>query len=156
MSREIENAMSMGFTVIFEDANETFDPMLDPILSKQLKKEGGEWVIRFGDGLKAYDMKFQFYITTKISRPHYSPEICVKVNMINFMVTQEGLFDQITSVIVLIEEPKKAEQREKNITQKAENDKKIKDLQDRILLQIANASDDILEDTDLKSSLEES
>jgi hypothetical protein len=36
--------------------------------------------------------------------------------MINFMVTQEGLFDQITSVIVLIEEPKKAEQREKNIT----------------------------------------
>jgi dynein heavy chain len=72
------------------------------------------------------------------------------------MVTQEGLFDQITSVIVLIEEPKKAEQREKNITQKAENDKKIKDLQDRILLQIANASDDILEDTDLKSSLEES
>lgn len=58
MSREIENAMSMGFTVIFEDANETFDPMLDPILSKQLKKEGGDWVIRFGDGLKAYDMKF--------------------------------------------------------------------------------------------------
>jgi hypothetical protein len=51
---------------------------------------------------------------------------------------------------------RKAEQREKNITQKAENDKKIKDLQDRILLQIANASDDILEDTELKSSLEES
>ena len=56
----------------------------------------------------------------------------------------------------MIEEPKKAEQREKNITQKAENDKKIKDLQDRILLQIANASDDIREDTELKSSLEES
>ena len=50
--------MIIGFTVIFEDANETFDPMLDPVLSKQLKKEGGEWVIRFGDGLKAYDMKF--------------------------------------------------------------------------------------------------
>ena len=58
VSRELENAMSMGNTVIFEDANETFDPLLDPVLSKQLKKEGGEWVIKFGDGLKSYDLKF--------------------------------------------------------------------------------------------------
>lgn len=38
MSRKIENAMSMGYVVIFEDATETFDPMLDPLLAKQLKK----------------------------------------------------------------------------------------------------------------------
>ena len=31
--------MIIGFTVIFEHANETFNPMLDPVLSKQLKKE---------------------------------------------------------------------------------------------------------------------
>ena len=50
------------------------------------------------------------------------------------MVTQEGLFETINSVIVFIEEPTKAEQGEKNITQKTENDKKIKNLQDWILL----------------------
>ena len=50
------------------------------------------------------------------------------------MVTEEGLFETINSVIVFIEEPKKAEQGEKNITQKAENDKKIKNLQDWTLL----------------------
>jgi hypothetical protein len=48
--------------------------------------------------------------------------------MINFMVTPEGLLDQITSVIVQIEDAKKAEAREKCINSKAENDKRIKEL----------------------------
>jgi hypothetical protein len=34
MSRIIENAMSLGYVIILEDANETFDPMLDPLLAK--------------------------------------------------------------------------------------------------------------------------
>jgi len=40
-----------------------------------------------------------------MSRPHYSPEICVKVTMLNFMVTQEGLLDQMLNILVKIEEP---------------------------------------------------
>ena len=31
-----------------------------------------------------YSFDFKFYMTTKLSRPHYSPEICVKVTMLNF------------------------------------------------------------------------
>ena len=34
MSRNLEVAITMGSPVIFEDATETFDPMLDPLLSK--------------------------------------------------------------------------------------------------------------------------
>lgn len=34
MSRTLENAISLGTPVIFEDATETFDPMLDPLLAK--------------------------------------------------------------------------------------------------------------------------
>lgn len=146
----------MGYFVIFEDANETFDPILEPILMKQLKKEGNEWMIKFGDKVLTYSLDFKFYITTKIARPHYSPETCVKVTMINFMVTPDGLLDQITSVILKIEEGKKYEAREKCITDKAKNDKMIKELQDKILASIAESSDDILEDKELKSSLEES
>jgi dynein heavy chain, axonemal len=118
----------MGYTVIFEDANESFDPILEPILMKQLKKEGNEIMIKFGDKVLSYSMDFKFFITTKIARPHYSPETCVKVTMINFMVTPEGLLDQITSVILKLEEAKKYEAREKCITQKAESDRIVKQL----------------------------
>lgn len=128
MASKLELALSLGQTVIFEDANETFDPMLDPILSKQFKKEGNDWLIKFGESFKPFDLQFQFYVTTKIARPHYSPEICVKVTMINFVVTPDGLLDQVTSVILQIEDQKKYDMREKNISQKADSDKKIKEL----------------------------
>ena len=34
MSRSLETAVTMGIPVLFEDANETFDPMLEPLLGK--------------------------------------------------------------------------------------------------------------------------
>ncbi len=34
LSRKLEVAITMGNPVIFEDATEQFDPMLDPLLSK--------------------------------------------------------------------------------------------------------------------------
>jgi len=156
MSRLIEASMSLGHIVIFEDANETFDPLLDPLISKQLKKEGTDWMIKFGEGLKQYSLDFKLYITTKIARPHYSPEICVKVTMINFMVTPDGLLDQIGSVILRIEDNKKYNQKEKCISEKAEYEKQIKQKQDEILNLLANSKEDILEDKELKSALDES
>ena len=47
--------------------------------------------IRIGDANLDYDENFRFYITTKMSNPHYLPEICIKVTLINFTVTFEGL-----------------------------------------------------------------
>jgi len=48
--------------------------------------------------------------------------------MINFIVTPEGLLDQITSVILKIENFKLYEQRERNIVTKADSDRQIKEL----------------------------
>ena len=31
----------------------------------------------------------QLYITTKIANPHYLPEVCIKVTLINFTVTMK-------------------------------------------------------------------
>ena len=75
----------MGIPVIFEDANETFDPMLDPLLAKQIEKKGNDLFIKFGEGGISFSPDFKFFITTKMSRPHYSPEICVRVTMLNFI-----------------------------------------------------------------------
>lgn len=51
-------------------------------------------MIKLSDGKEVeYDMKFRFYLTTKLPKPHYTPEVCVMVTMLNFQVTQEGLED---------------------------------------------------------------
>ena len=34
-------------------------------------------------------------MTTKMANPHYLPEVCIKVTIINFTVTLSGLEDQL-------------------------------------------------------------
>jgi dynein heavy chain len=91
MQRKLDQALSYGYPVIFEDATETFDPMLEPIISRQIQKRGADYFITFNQQPVMYNTEFKFFITTKMAKPHYSPEMCVKVTMLNFMVTQEGL-----------------------------------------------------------------
>lgn len=38
---------------------------------------------------------FRLYITTKLPNPHYLPEVAVKVSLLNFAITREGLADQV-------------------------------------------------------------
>lgn len=153
MSRKLEACITMGNPVIFEDATENFDPMLDPLLSKQIEKKSSETLMKFGDKMIQYNTDFQFFITTKMPAPHYSPEVCVKVTILNFMVTEEGLQDQMLNEIIRIEENKRYKQRISCIQLKSENAIKKKQIDDQILLLLANSKEDILEDTELRESL---
>lgn len=85
--------------------------------------------------------------------PHYSPEVCVKVTILNFMVTEEGLQDQMLNEIIRIEENKRYKQRISCIQLKSDNAIKKKQIDDQILLLLANSKEDILEDTELRESL---
>lgn len=61
--------------------------------------------IKLGDTIIEYNNDFRFYITTKLRNPHYLPEIAVKVTLLNFMITKEGLSDQLLGVVVARERP---------------------------------------------------
>lgn len=52
-------------------------------------------MIRLGDNDVEYDSNFKLYITTKLANPHYLPEVCIKVTIINFTVTPDGLEEQL-------------------------------------------------------------
>jgi len=71
------------------------DPILEPLLLKQIITIGGISTVRLGDTNIEHDKNFRLYITTKLRNPHYPPELCVKVNLLNFMATSEGLQDQV-------------------------------------------------------------
>ncbi|XP_050398729.1 dynein axonemal heavy chain 6 [Patella vulgata] len=93
--RTLENCIRIGMPVLLEDLAETLDPALEPVLLKQTFTSGGRLLIRLGDSDIDYDRNFRFYMTTKMSNPHYLPEICIKVTIINFTVTKSGLEDQL-------------------------------------------------------------
>jgi dynein heavy chain len=100
LSQDLEACIQFGIPLILEDALETFDPLLEPVLSKNIVKQRNNWAIKLGEKMIDYSKDFRFYITTKLSKPHYLPEVCVKVSMLNFMVTEEGLHDQMLNQVV--------------------------------------------------------
>lgn len=51
--------------------------------------------MRVGNTDIEYDRHFKFYMTTKLANPHYLPEICIQVTLVNFTVTPSGLEDQL-------------------------------------------------------------
>ena len=65
--------------------------------------------LRFGDKFIDYSNDFKFYMTTKLNNPHYPPQVCVLVTMLNFQVTAEGLDDQMINIVVKMDEPAKEE-----------------------------------------------
>ena len=61
---------------------------------------GGVMCIRLGENVIEYSDDFKLYITTKLRNPHYLPEIATKVTLVNFMITPEGLEDQLLGIVV--------------------------------------------------------
>lgn len=49
VSRILENTIRFGYPLLLEDANETFDPLLEPLLAKNIIKNRGMWQIKLGD-----------------------------------------------------------------------------------------------------------
>lgn len=61
---------------------------------------GGVKCIRLGENIIEYSDDFRFYVTTKLRNPHYLPELSTKVTLLNFMITPEGLEDQLLGIVV--------------------------------------------------------
>jgi dynein heavy chain len=101
-------------------------------------------MIKLGDNVIEYSKDFRFYITTKLRNPHYLPEVATKVTLLNFMITPEGLEDQLLGIVVAKERPELEEERQALIITSAANQKALKDVEDRILSTLSNSEINIL------------
>ncbi len=149
------NGIRMGQPILLENIDETLDPFLEPLLQKQIPKEGMQLKIKLGEDIP-YSTDFKLYITTKLPNPHYLPDICIKVTIINFTVTPTGLEDQLLVKVVQVERPDLETERGNIIVNISTYQKELKDIEDKILKMVSEASDDILNDDELINKLKES
>jgi len=143
--RVLESSITYGTPVLLENILEEMDPVLEPLLLKQIFKSGGVPCIKMGDSVLEFHASFKFYITTKLPNPHYLPEVSTKVTLINFMITQAGLNDQLLGFLVAKERQDLEEKKQQLTLESAQNAKKLADCEDQILKVLAEA-EDILED----------
>ncbi|XP_030623788.1 dynein heavy chain 12, axonemal [Chanos chanos] len=144
--RTLENCIQFGTPLLLENVGEELDPSLEPLLLKQVFKQGGMDCIRLGESVIEYSSDFRFYITTKLRNPHYLPELATKVSLLNFMITPEGLEDQLLGIVVAKERPELEEERNALILQSAANKRQLKETEDKILETLQSSEGNILED----------
>lgn len=103
--KHLEASIAMGCPVMIENVGVELDPAIEPLLQKQITTRGTSKYIKIGDSTIEYNDNFIFYMSTKLRNPHYLPEVSTKVTLLNFMITYEGLTDQLLGILVAKEEP---------------------------------------------------
>ena len=83
----------MGLPLLLESVGEEVDPILEPLLLKQVFKVAGQKQIKLGEDVIDYADDFRLYMTSRYANPHYLPELSIKVSVINFMITFDILSD---------------------------------------------------------------
>jgi dynein heavy chain len=149
--REVENAVQYGFPVLLQDIGEEIDPSLEPVLAKSILKVGNREILRIGDRELDYSHDFRYtisftikyarnhrafirlYITTKLSNPHYTPEISTKATVVNFAVKKDGLEAQLLGNVVQKEKPALEEQKSELTIRVAAGKRQLVELEDEIL-----------------------
>eukprot|EP00002_Diphylleia_rotans_P012132 TRINITY_DN2375_c0_g1_i1.p1 TRINITY_DN2375_c0_g1~~TRINITY_DN2375_c0_g1_i1.p1 ORF type:complete len:4335 (+),score=913.34 TRINITY_DN2375_c0_g1_i1:198-13202(+) len=156
MVRRLENSIQFGGNVLIEDVGEDLDPVLDPILSKRPTKGGARATVIFADKTLQLNEQFNLMLSTKIPNPNYSPEVFSKVSIINFSVTNDGLGDQLLSIVVAKERPDLENARNELLASNASMKKELKDVEDKILSLLSNSTGNILDDEVLIQTLGQS
>jgi dynein heavy chain len=135
---------------------ESIDAVLMPTVTRATYKKGRSLYVKMGDKDVEYHKNFKLFLHTKMSNPHYPPEIQAETTLINFTVTQDGLEDQLLALVVNKERPDLEETKTALIVQNNEFTIKLKELEDTLLAKLADAEGDLTEDVVLIESLEES
>ena len=130
---------------MIENVGEELDPAIEPLLQKQIIKRGNSYTIKIGDSVIDYNRDFRFYLTTKLRNPHYLPEVSTKVTILNFMITYEGLTDQLLGIVVAKENPDLETKKEQLVLDSAKFKAKLQETENQILT-VLKESKDILGD----------
>ena len=150
--KTIEKWVSEGKVLLIENMPEDIDPVLDPLLGRQLIKKGK--AIKLGDREVEYNQNFKLFLHCKMTNPHYKPEFQAQTTLINFTVTKSGLEDQLLAEVVKADRPDLEEQKAALTRQQNEFKILLKSLEDDLLQRLSSAGEDILSDSSLVENLE--
>jgi len=145
----LETCMSQGYPLIIENVPESIDPMLDPVLDKNIIKVGKIVQILMNEEQKDYDENFKLFLTTNLPNPHFSPELYAKTTVIDFSVTMKGLEEQLLGYVIQKEKAELEEQRESLLQDVNAYQKRKASFEDELLKKLASVEGNLLEDREL-------
>jgi len=146
---KLEMCMGEGLAMIVVGVEEEIDPMLDPVLEKQIITKGRRKQINIADKLMEYDSKFMLYFITRLPNPNFTPELQAKTNVVDFTVTQKGLEEQLLGKVIGKEQRALEDQLNGVLEEVNTNTKALMALDASLLERLTSNSGNLLEDEEL-------
>ena len=72
---------------MIENIGDSIDAILMPIIARSIIRKGTTKILKFAGKDLSLDDNFKLFLQTKLSNPHYPPEIQAEAAIINFTVT---------------------------------------------------------------------
>ncbi|RLN71959.1 hypothetical protein BBJ28_00009780 [Nothophytophthora sp. Chile5] len=162
--KTVEECLMDGKPLLIEDVTEGLDASLESVLELKASqhelltsKRARKTRVRLGDRHVEADMQhFRLYLTTKLANPDFGPDVFIRVNVINFTVTNDGLEEQLLSDVVQKERMEVEERKHTLLVSINQDQKLLQEIEIKILNLLSEAKGNILDDLELIQVLETS
>lgn len=75
INRELEIAIENGYSALIENMGDSIDAILMPIIARSFIKKGKSKMLKFAGKDLTLHINFKLFLQTKLSNPHYPPEV---------------------------------------------------------------------------------
>ncbi|CUG86359.1 dynein heavy chain, putative, partial [Bodo saltans] len=148
----LELAIRFGKTLLVTEVDRV-DPMLFPVLRRDLISQGPKRVVTLGNKLVDWQDTFRLFLFTRSTDLRLSPDSSSLVVEVNFSVTRQGLESQLLGNTIQHEKPE-LETLKVELLQKEEQLKlQLAKLEESLLADLANSHGNLLENAQLVQSL---
>lgn len=97
---KISDCITQGKVCVIENVQEELEPSLEPVLIRAITTKNKKAFIKLGENELEYNSDFKLIMLSKLVNPYYKPEYAAMCTILNFIVTEEGLRDQLLALVV--------------------------------------------------------
>jgi dynein heavy chain 1 len=152
--KQLSSSLRFGTPILVDDA-ESLDPVLNPVLNKEVHRAGGRLLIRLGAEEIDFSPLFTMFLCTRDSDCRLSPDLLSRVTLLNFSITPASLQTQSLARILESERPDIEKKRTDLVKLQGEYAAKLRELEESLLSELNKVEGDILDNNVVLKALED-
>ena len=143
--KHLESALRFGSPLFVQDV-ECYDPILNPVLSKEFRKINGRVLITIGDQDIDFSPAFTIFLCTRDPAAEFTPDLASRVTFVNFTITRASLQSQCLSQVLKAERSDVDAKRTDMLKLQGEFQQKLRYLEKGLLQALNDTKGKILDD----------
>lgn len=151
--KSLESAVRFGSPILIQDA-ERLDPILNPILNREVRRTGGRNLVRIGNQDIDLSPAFTMFLASRDPSIAIPPDLSSRTTVINFTMTPGSLESQSLDRLLRSERPDTDSRRQDLLKAQGEYRLRLRSLEKRLLLALNESTGSILENEKLIATLE--